>query len=73
LSELTRNNFNKENNYKMGKEEQVYAIAFMFAHCFSESYGQGLEAIVAKAKLPTALYSHAAVYDGIHSVYIFGG
>jgi hypothetical protein len=59
----------------MGKEKQVFAliVAFMLAQFFSESYGQGLEAIVASAKLPTALYSHAAVYDGDDSVYIFGG
>jgi hypothetical protein len=71
LRELTRNHFNKENNYKMGKEEQVFAItiAVMLAQCFSEGDGQELEAKVAGAKLPTPLFRHSAVYDGN----IFGG
>jgi hypothetical protein len=75
LRELTKNHFNQENTYKMGKEEQVFAIAIalMLAQCFSESDGQGLEAKVAGAKLPTPLYRHSAVYDGNDSVYIFGG
>jgi hypothetical protein len=51
----------------------VIAVAFIFAHCFGESYGQGLEAKVAGEKLPTPLFCHSAVYDGDDFVYIFGG
>jgi hypothetical protein len=43
-------------------------------HCFiGDSYGQDLEAKLADARLPTGLYYSTAVYDGIDSVYIFGG
>jgi hypothetical protein len=59
----------------MDGEKQVFAIAvvLLLAQCFSESYGQGLEGIVAGAKLPTALWCSTAVYDGNDSVYLFGG
>jgi hypothetical protein len=59
----------------MDKKEQVFSIAvvLLLAQYFSESYGQGLEGIVAVAKLPTALWCSTAVYDGNDSVYLFGG
>jgi hypothetical protein len=75
LSELTKVQFNNENSYKMTKKREIFviAIAVLLAHGCSESHGQGLEAKVAGAKLPTPLYRHSAVYDGNDSVYIFGG
>jgi hypothetical protein len=42
-------------------------------HSLGQSYGQVLEAKYAGAKLPTDLYYSTSVYDGIDSVYIFGG
>jgi hypothetical protein len=51
----------------------VISIVLILANWLSESYGQGLEAKVAGAKLPRGLYYHSAVYDGNDSVYIFGG
>jgi hypothetical protein len=56
-----------------GRHGFVISVALMMQLSFSKSSERGLEAIVARAKLPTALYSHAAVYDGNDSVYIFGG
>jgi hypothetical protein len=73
---INRTNFNKENSYKMNKGTQVFAsaVAFLLQLRFIGSYGQGgLEAIVAGAKLPTALWCSTAVYDGNDSVYLFGG
>jgi hypothetical protein len=40
---------------------------------FTGNYGEELEAKRAGAKLPIELESSTAVYDGIDSVYIFGG
>jgi hypothetical protein len=57
------------------KERQLLCIrsVLILVHCLGVSYGEGLEAKVAGAKLPTSLYYHSAVYDGKDSVYIFGG
>jgi hypothetical protein len=59
----------------MAKERLFFVISvtLILAHYFCESYGQGLEATVAGAKLPTPLFLHSAVYDGNDFVYIFGG
>jgi hypothetical protein len=52
----------------------IFVIAFaVLVHCFAPTYGQGLEAKLAGAKLPTPLYLITAVYDGTDKVYIFGG
>jgi predicted small secreted protein len=50
----------------------LIAIALILASCFNGSYGQGLEAKVAGAKLPMPFHYHSAVYDGNDFVYIFG-
>jgi hypothetical protein len=42
----------------------------MLASGFGEIYGEGLEAKVTGAKLPTPLYLHSAVYDENDSAYI---
>jgi hypothetical protein len=42
-------------------------------HSFGQSYGQVLEAKLAGAKLPTGLSYSTSSYDGVDSVFIFGG
>jgi hypothetical protein len=55
--------------------EKLFSLITVVAllHSIGPSYGQVLAAKLAAAKLPTALYYSASVYDGIDSVYIFGG
>jgi hypothetical protein len=50
----------------------VIALAAL-VQCFTATDGQGLEATLAGAKLPTPLYLSTAVYDGTDNVYILGG
>jgi hypothetical protein len=50
----------------------VIAVAVL-VHCFAATYGQGLEANLVGAKLPTPMFLSTAVYDGTDNVYIFGG
>jgi hypothetical protein len=42
----------------------------MLSSGFGDIYGQGLEAKVTGAKLPTPLYLHSEVYDEDDSAYI---
>jgi hypothetical protein len=42
-------------------------------HSFGQIYGQVLEAKLAGARLSTGLSYSTSVYDGIDSVFIFGG
>jgi hypothetical protein len=58
--------------YRQGHLTFVIAVALL-VHCFVSTYGQGLEAKLAGAKLPTPLELSTAVYDGTDNVYIFGG
>jgi hypothetical protein len=55
-----------------GRLSFVIAVVAL-VHIFGAINGEALEAKVADAKLPTALYASTAVYDGNDSVYIFGG
>jgi hypothetical protein len=48
-------------------------VVVALVHCFGRIYGKELEAKVAQAELPAGLSESTAVYDGIDSVYIFGG
>jgi hypothetical protein len=58
----------------MYRQRLTFLIALaVFVQCFVATYGEGLEAQLAGAKLPTALYLSTAVYDGTDNVYIFGG
>jgi hypothetical protein len=59
----------------MNREKLTSFIAVVaLLHSFGQSYGlEVLEAKYAGAKLPTDLYYSTSVYDGIDSVYIFGG
>jgi hypothetical protein len=50
----------------------VITVAVL-VHCLAAAYGQGLEAKLAFAKLPTPMHISTAVYDGTDNVYIFGG
>jgi hypothetical protein len=56
----------------MDREWLFYVIAAL-VHCFGQTYGEGLEAKLAGAKLPRILCQSKGVYDGIDSVFIFGG
>jgi hypothetical protein len=58
----------------MNREILFLLIAVVIIlHFFGQSYGQVLEAKLAGAKLPTDLFYSTSVYDGIDSVFIFGG
>jgi hypothetical protein len=58
----------------MKTEKLIFFIAVVvLLQSFGKSSGQVLEAKLAGAKLPTPLYLSTSVYDGIDSVYIFGG
>jgi hypothetical protein len=56
----------------MNRETRLFIIAFSASvHCCGQSYG--LEAKLADTKLHRGTADSSAVYDGIDSVYIFGG
>jgi hypothetical protein len=58
----------------MFREKLISSIAVVaLLHSFGQSYGQVMEAKLAGAKLPTGLSYSTSVYDGIDSVFIFGG
>jgi hypothetical protein len=58
----------------MYRQRLTFLIALAaLVQCFDGTYGQGLEAKLAGAKLPLPLYYSTAVYDGTDNVYIFGG
>jgi hypothetical protein len=72
-SEISENIFSLQ-IYKMDSGRLVLLIAVAaLVHSFGESMGEGLEAKLAGAKLPTTLEYSTAVYDGSDSVYILGG
>jgi hypothetical protein len=55
-------------------EKQTLLIAVIsILHSFGQSNGQVLDEKLAGAKLPTDLFYSTSVYDGIASMYIFGG
>jgi hypothetical protein len=56
------------------KKEILIVLVLIGLNCSTEAAGQqGLEAKLAGARLPTTLSGSSAVYDGVDSVYIFGG
>jgi hypothetical protein len=58
----------------MYRERSILVIVVVsLVHCFGQIYGKEPEAKVARAKLPKTLTESTAVYDGMDSVYIFGG
>jgi hypothetical protein len=58
----------------MCRERLTVVIAIVtLLNYFTGNYGEELEAKRAGAKLPMELDSSTAAYDGIDSVYIFGG
>jgi hypothetical protein len=72
-SELSENIFSEE-VYKMYGGRLIFDISVVaLVYCLGQSNGEGLEAKVAVAKLPTPLRDSTAVYDGNDYVYIFGG
>jgi hypothetical protein len=72
-SELSENTF-PEQVYKMYRGRMIFVIAIVaLVHCFRDSNGEGLEAKLAAAQLPSAMDSNTAVYDGNDTVYILGG
>jgi hypothetical protein len=58
--------------YRQRHPTFVITVAVL-VYCFAPTYGQGLEAKLAGAKLPTPMHISTAVYDGTNNVYIFGG
>jgi hypothetical protein len=55
------------------KGQLLIILVVALVNVTTEVSGQGLEANLARARLPDARVESSAVYDGVDSVYLFGG